>query len=153
MIPGGSKHIPRKFHPPQTSEISVLFVEKEQLWGSWPGLSPFSVSVFVFHQLFKHNYQPMECSLGCLEGPSIFLESFILLRDHVSVCREGEVSQSGFSVPRAQLLIPWYATLFWPLLAAPEDQSEESGQFSGVVFNSKQVFFSWVWPENACVES
>ena len=48
----------------------------------------------------------VDCSCGCLEGPSIFLESFILLRDNVSVCGEGEVSQSGFTVPRAQLLIP-----------------------------------------------
>ena len=42
----------------------------------------------------------MDCSLGCLEGPGIFLESFILLRVHVCVCGEGEVSQvSGFTVP------------------------------------------------------
>ena len=103
-------------------------------------------------------------SLGHCQIPSIncftyifalapCVETFILLRDHVSVCGEGEVSQSGFTVPRAQLLIPWYATLFGPLLAVPEDQSGQSGQFSGVVFNSKQVFFSGVWPENACVKS
>ena len=43
--------------------------------------------------------------------------------------------------------------LFGPLLAVAEDQSGKSGQFSEVVFNSKQVLFSWVWPENACVKS
>ena len=56
-------------------------------------------------------------SLGHCQIPSIncftyifalapCVETFILLRDHVSVCGEGEVSQSGFTVPRAQLLIP-----------------------------------------------
>ena len=30
---------------------------------------------------------------------------------------------------------------------------ESQDSFSGVVFNSEQVFFSWVWPENACVKS
>ena len=82
--------------------------------------------VFVFPQLFKPSFEPVDCSLGCLEGPGIFLEIFILLRAHVCVCGEGEVSQSGFTVPRAQLLISWYATLFGLLLASPEDQSGKS---------------------------
>lgn len=64
------------------------------------------LSVFVFPQLFKPSYEPVDCSLGCLEGPGIFLETFILLRVHICVYGEGEVSQSGFTEPRAQLLIP-----------------------------------------------
>ena len=76
-----------------------MFAEKEKLWGSWPGLSPFSVSVFVFPQIVKPSSDPMDSSLGCLEGPGIFLESLILLRVQVCVCGEGEVSQSGFTVP------------------------------------------------------
>ena len=77
----------------------------------------------------------------------------------------------GHPGPRAQFLIPWYATLFGPLLAAPEDQSGKSGQFSevvfnskqavrrksgefsGVVFKSKQLLFSSLWPKNASVTS
>ena len=64
------------------------------------------LSVFVFPQLFKTSYEPVDCSLGFLEGPGIFLETFILLRVHICVYGEGEVSQSGFTEPRAQLLIP-----------------------------------------------
>ena len=154
-MPGGSKHIPREFRPPQNSHLCLRRRRNSGSHGmacpsSLPCLTPVSLS------FFNSNYESkdsVDCSCGCLEGPSIFQESFILLRDHVSVCGEGEVSQSGFTVPRAQLLIPWYATLFGPLLAAPEDQSGKSGQFSGVVFNYKQVFFSWVWSENACVKS
>ena len=67
----------------------------------------------------------LDCFLGCLEGPSIFLESFIHLRVLSFVCGEGAAVGHGLACP-----------------PSPEDQSEESGQFSGVVFNSKQVFYS-----------
>ena len=77
--------------------------------------------------LFKPSNEPLNCSLCCLECQGIFLQSLILLRVHVCVCGEGEVSQSGFTVPRAQLLIPWYAALFVMLLAAPEGQSWKVG--------------------------
>ena len=33
----------------------------------------------------------MDCSLGCLEGPGIFLESFNLLTVLIFVCGEGEI--------------------------------------------------------------
>ena len=33
----------------------------------------------------------VDCSLGCLEGPGIFLESFNLLTVLIFVCGEGEV--------------------------------------------------------------
>ena len=97
-------HIPKKFHPPQSSHICL---RRRRSCGGHGLACPSSLSlVFVFPQLFKPSYEPLDCSLGCLEGTGIFLKSFILLRVHVCVCGEGEVSQSGFTVPRAQLLIP-----------------------------------------------
>ena len=150
-MPGGSKHIPRKFYPPQSSHICL---RRRRSCGGHGLACPSSLSlVFVFPQLLWPSYEPLDCPLGCLEGTWIFLKSFIQPRVLIFVCGEGEVSQSGFTVPRAQLLIPWYAALFVMLLAVQKANLGKSGQFSGVLFNPKQVLLSWVWPENDCVKS
>ena len=92
-MPGGSKHIPREFYPPQNSHLCLRRRRNSGSHGmacpsSLPCLTPVSLS------FFNSNYESkdsVDCSCGSLEGPSIFLESFILFRVLICACGEGEI--------------------------------------------------------------
>ena len=58
------------------------------LWASL-GLDPTYIGCYFWSN--NESRDSIDCFYGCLEGPSIFLESFILLRILICVCGEGEI--------------------------------------------------------------
>ena len=48
--------------------VLILVCGEGEVVGVMAWLAPFSVSVFVFSQLFKPSYEPLNCFLCCLEG-------------------------------------------------------------------------------------
>ena len=58
------------------------------LWASL-GLDPTYIGCYFWSN--NESRDSIDCFYGCLEGPSIFLESFIFLRVLICACREGEI--------------------------------------------------------------
>ena len=58
------------------------------LWASL-GLDPTYIGCYFWSN--NESRDSIDCFYGCLEGPSIFLESFIFLYVLICACGEGEI--------------------------------------------------------------